>query len=222
MKYLCGIFIVMALMLTYLSKNRGEIASDHGFPKMTFAIHNFIILASLVPVCMRLNLDLIKLYYKFQIGRDERIPGSTVQNSWVIEDLGNIQYMIMDKTGTLTKNQHALRKIAMEFAIYDANSFNRDFDRNQKLRGRETPKCRAKKARFVDYLPCSRFVPAGGSAEPQGCASHQAPNDYKACSPGGENHFTRARWFKFYCAQKIVKEIQGINPQIPRIRFLQF
>ena len=39
----------------------------------------------------------------------------------------------------------------------------------------------------VLYLPCSRLVPAGGSAEPQGCASHQAPNDYKACSPGREN-----------------------------------
>lgn len=70
----------MALMLTNLSKNRGEIASDHGFPKMTFAIHNFIILSSLVPVYMSLNLDLSKLYYKFQIGRDERIPGSTVHN----------------------------------------------------------------------------------------------------------------------------------------------
>ena len=58
-------------------------------------------------------------------------------------------------------------------------------------KGQKTPKCRSKMVRFVDYLPCSRLVPAGGSREPQGCGSHQAANDYKACSPGRENDLPR-------------------------------
>lgn len=42
----------------------------------------FILLFSyIIPISLRVNLDMAKLFYSWQIGRDKRIPGTVVRSS---------------------------------------------------------------------------------------------------------------------------------------------
>ena len=87
-------------------------------------------LSSIIPISLRVNLDLAKLYYSYGINTDDEILGSMARNSNIPEDLGRLSYLITDKTGTLTQNEMLLKKVCTEFAIFEAdddpnNEFNK-------------------------------------------------------------------------------------------------
>jgi len=56
---------------------------------------------------LRVNLDLGKVFYAWTIQKDKNIPGTTVRSTTIPEELGRIQYLLSDKTGTLTQNEMA-------------------------------------------------------------------------------------------------------------------
>ena len=56
---------------------------------------------------LRVNLDLAKIVYSWMIQQDKNIPGTNVRSTTIPEELGRIQYLLSDKTGTLTQNEMA-------------------------------------------------------------------------------------------------------------------
>lgn len=53
---------------------------------------------------LRVNLDMGKTVYGRQIEHDPEIPDTIVRTSTLPEELGRIEYLLSDKTGTLTQN----------------------------------------------------------------------------------------------------------------------
>ena len=77
-----------------------------------------LLLCAIIPISMRINLDFAKLYYKYKIESDDDIKGTIARNSTIPEELGRLQFLLSDKTGTLTQNDMIFKKISMEFAQY--------------------------------------------------------------------------------------------------------
>ncbi|GIQ86493.1 P-type ATPase, subfamily IV, partial [Kipferlia bialata] len=72
----------------------------------------FILLFSaIIPISMRVNLDLAKTVYQIQVQTDKNIPGAVVRTSTIPEQLGRISYVLSDKTGTLTCNEMSFKRL---------------------------------------------------------------------------------------------------------------
>lgn len=119
MKY--ALFILAALS-AFTSYSNGK---HEGY--LIYFIRQLLILCSILPVCMRINLDLSKLYFSHIITNDSDLHGCKTHNCNVVEELGRIQYLVTDKTGTVTTNQMGLKKICTEFAIFEEDDPNNDF-----------------------------------------------------------------------------------------------
>lgn len=87
-----------------------------------------LLLSSIIPISLRVNLDLAKLYYSYMINTDDKIEGTIARNSNIPEDLGRLSYLITDKTGTLTQNEMLLKKVCTEFAVFESEDPNKDFE----------------------------------------------------------------------------------------------
>lgn len=83
-----------------------------------------ILFSTIIPVSLRVNLDLAKSVYAYQIEHDEAIPETVVRTSTIPEDLGRIEYLLSDKTGTLTQNDMQLKKIHLGSVSYTAETID--------------------------------------------------------------------------------------------------
>ena len=77
-----------------------------------------LLLCSIIPISMRINLDFAKVFYSYEINADDSIQGTVARNSQIPEELGRIQYLLSDKTGTLTKNDMIFKKLNMEYVSF--------------------------------------------------------------------------------------------------------
>jgi phospholipid-translocating ATPase len=83
-----------------------------------------LLLCYIIPISMRINLDLAKLYYSYNINNDNAIPGAVARNSNIPEELGRIQFLLSDKTGTLTQNDMIFKRLALEYIQFTETSLD--------------------------------------------------------------------------------------------------
>ncbi|KAH8888748.1 phospholipid-translocating P-type ATPase [Thozetella sp. PMI_491] len=113
-KILCFLTLALSVILVALE----------GFPNTEnnvwyVKIMRFLVLFStIVPISLRVNLDLGKSVYSWFIQRDPGMPGAVVRTSTIPEDLGRIEYLLSDKTGTLTQNEMEMKKIHIGTVSY--------------------------------------------------------------------------------------------------------
>ena len=88
-------------------------------------LFRFVLLFSyLIPISLRVNLDLGKIMYSWQIQNDKDIPGTVTRSTTIPEELGRIAYLLSDKTGTLTKNIMVFKKFHLgEFTMAQCLEF---------------------------------------------------------------------------------------------------
>ncbi|KAI8144876.1 aminophospholipid-transporting P-type ATPase [Fennellomyces sp. T-0311] len=88
-------------------------------------VFRFLILfSSIIPISLRVNLDMGKTVYASQIEKDSEIEGTIVRTSTLPEELGRIGYLLSDKTGTLTKNDMELKKLHMGTMSYSLDTMD--------------------------------------------------------------------------------------------------
>ena len=117
-KILCILTALLSFALVAL-----EGFDNPGGRKWYVAVMRFLILFStIVPISLRVNLDMGKSVYAWFIHRDAGIPGTVVRTSTIPEDLGRIEYLLSDKTGTLTRNEMELRKVHVGTVSYGGDA----------------------------------------------------------------------------------------------------
>lgn len=113
------LFIIMIILSTILTVLKGVL--NWNTPLLWF---KFIILfCGIIPISLRVNLDISKMFFTVKINRDNDINGTIARNSTIPEELGRISYVFSDKTGTLTKNEMIFKQIAMEKEQFDESNF---------------------------------------------------------------------------------------------------
>ncbi|CAG9766380.1 unnamed protein product [Ceutorhynchus assimilis] len=87
-------------------------------------LFRFVLLFSyIIPISLRVNLDMGKSYYSWSIGKDPHMKGTAVRCTTIPEELGRISYLLSDKTGTLTQNSMVLKRLHLGSGCYAGDSF---------------------------------------------------------------------------------------------------
>ncbi|XP_036100165.1 probable phospholipid-transporting ATPase IIB isoform X3 [Molossus molossus] len=88
-------------------------------------LFRFLLLFSyIIPISLRVNLDMGKAAYGWMMMRDENIPGTVVRTSTIPEELGRLVYLLTDKTGTLTQNEMAFKRLHLGTVSYGSDTMD--------------------------------------------------------------------------------------------------
>lgn len=94
-----------------------------------------IIFSNFVPISLLVTLEMVKFFQGILISRDPEMvhklsnTPTTVQTSNLNEELGQIEYVFSDKTGTLTQNYMEFRKLIAKGIPYGVDSSLKDISR---------------------------------------------------------------------------------------------
>ncbi|TRM63107.1 hypothetical protein BD626DRAFT_402886 [Schizophyllum amplum] len=115
-KILCFVTFLLSIVLVALNGFRGL--------WYVYIFRFLILFSSIIPISLRVNLDMGKTVYGYEIMHDPEIPNTIVRTSTLPEELGRIQYLLSDKTGTLTQNEMEMRKLHMGTMAFGYDSMD--------------------------------------------------------------------------------------------------
>lgn len=93
-------------------------------PWLVYLVRFFILFSSIIPLSLRVNVDMARLWYASQISKDTKSPNIIVRNSSIPEELGRVGYVLSDKTGTLTQNDMELKRLHLGTMFFSSDSFS--------------------------------------------------------------------------------------------------
>ena len=102
----------------------------------------FLLTTTMIPISLKVILDMCKMIYGKWIESDKKMTSVVVGerintkciNTSVIEDLGSIEYIFADKTGTLTDNVMELKKLSVKGTMYGNEDESSSIYDDNKLR----------------------------------------------------------------------------------------
>ncbi|CAM0137054.1 unnamed protein product [Umbelopsis sp. WA50703] len=106
--------------LAYLALNNVSRASEFGYDILTF----LILFNSFIPISLMVTMELVKYIQSYLIDADLDMyyeptnTAATARSSSLIEELGQIQFVFSDKTGTLTCNEMQFRQSSIAGLSY--------------------------------------------------------------------------------------------------------
>lgn len=106
-KFLFSIMMVIALLLNFFSPDDENI--------FVGTIKYILLLSTIIPISLRVNLDFSKIVFTYYINNDKEI-GAVARNSLIPEELGRVGVVFSDKTGTITTNE-------MKFKAFNSEHF---------------------------------------------------------------------------------------------------
>ncbi|KAH8381199.1 probable phospholipid-transporting ATPase IIA isoform X1 [Drosophila serrata] len=106
-----------------------------GGPWYRYMFRFVLLFSYIIPISLRVNLDMGKAFYSWQMQNDSNIQGTVVRSTTIPEELGRISYVLTDKTGTLTQNEMVFKKIHLGIVSHDADTFHHIGQMIQKLSG---------------------------------------------------------------------------------------
>jgi phospholipid-translocating ATPase len=116
-KMLFALLISLSAVLTALRGFGGQ--------WLMYFFRYFLLLSSIIPISMRVNLDMAKIAFSTFMENDSlRMPGCTVRNSNLPEELGRVEYLLTDKTGTLTQNDMVFKKLHLGSMLFARESLD--------------------------------------------------------------------------------------------------
>ena len=90
------------------------VLSTRNYSRFPSKLFRYLILFShMIPMSLRLNLDLCKIVYLYVLQADTDLAGTDVRTSTIPEELGRVRYLFSDKTGTLTTNEMRFQKAVL-------------------------------------------------------------------------------------------------------------
>lgn len=103
-----------------------EATSNFGMTYLTFVI----LYNNLVPISLQVSLEVVRTFQAHFINSDEAMYDketdtyAMARTSNLNEELGQVRYILSDKTGTLTKNIMKFKKCSVNGQIYDDTAFD--------------------------------------------------------------------------------------------------
>ena len=126
-KILCALTLTLSIVLVILEvlepEHKKATPADGSAPKerkqwYVEIMRYLVLFSTIVPISLRVNLDMGKSVYSWFIQRDPGMEGAVVRTSTIPEELGRIEYLLSDKTGTLTQNEMEMKKIHVGTVSY--------------------------------------------------------------------------------------------------------
>ena len=103
---------------TYLNATKQDIAGTYFIQVLTF----LVAYSHLIPISLYVALEVLKLFLAYLINEDLDIyinnSPARCKSSDLIEELGQVEFIFSDKTGTLTSNEMVFRKCYVNGTIH--------------------------------------------------------------------------------------------------------
>ena len=81
-KILFVLMLILSAAIVLLNGFHGE--------WLMFYFRVVLLLSSIIPISLRVNLDMAKMWYSYNINQDEQIKGTIARNSTIPEELGRV------------------------------------------------------------------------------------------------------------------------------------